>query len=208
MGTHGQEEYKDQIDGVEPPILARTSPLVDKYALSPAWSKTNDFRKPFDYTLQETGQTVLLRRLDMGDLLKLGIAEELDFMSKELMGTESTENGKPTEALTAAITKAENFERMDVMINKVVATGVVKPPLHLPPRDEAARQLGLIYVDSVPFTDRIELFSVIFETEGLSTFRQKQENGVGNLADVPSVQLPADGPVGVRPDDSEGVLLQ
>lgn len=168
----------------------------NKYALSPAWSKTKDFKKPFDYTLEDTGQTVLLRRLDMGDLLKLGIAEELDFMSKELMAGDADKE-KAKEQLASAITKGDNFGRMDTMINKVVQAGVVLPKLHMTPRDEAARQAGLTYVDSVPFSDRIELFSVIFETEGLSTFREEQKDGVGDVADVPSVQLPPDGPVGI-----------
>lgn len=180
--------------GNENPVLQGD---VDKYALSPAWSKTTEFKEPFDYTLENTGQTVLVRRLDMGDLLKLGIAEELDFMSKELMAGESADSEKAKDALEKTITKADNFGRMEGMINKVVQAGVVKPALQVPPLHEAARQKGLIYVDSVPFADRIELFSVIFETEGLSTFREEQETGVGDVADVPSVQLPPDGPLGV-----------
>jgi hypothetical protein len=180
----------------------------DKYAVSPVWAKSNDYKKPFDYTLESNpDQTVLLRRLDMGDLLKLGIAEELDFMSKALMTQDSPEDQKAKEAVTSAIVSADNFGRMEKMINAVVVAGVLQPKLHEPPRDENARQAGLVYADSIPFSDRLELFSVIFETEGLSTFRQEQETGVGNVADESVVSLPANGPVDVRPSDTEGVLL-
>lgn len=199
MGNHGQEDYKDQIDGV---------PAVDKYDLSPAWSKANDYKKPFDYSLKESGQTVLLRRLDMGDLLKLGIAEELDFMSKELLtGDANASDESQTKAVSEAIIKGDNFGRMETMINKVVLAGVVKPKLYDIPRDEAARQAGLVYIDSVPFNDRIELFSAIFETEGLSTFREEQATGVGDVEHESGVPLSADGSVAFRSDDPERVLL-
>jgi hypothetical protein len=181
---------------------------AEKYAVSDTWAKSNDYKKPFDYTLEANpDQTCRVRRLDMGDLLKLGIAEELDFMSKALMTQDSPDDQKAKEAVASAITSAENFGRMEKMINSVVCAGVVLPKLELPPNDENARVAGVIYADSIPFSDRIELFSVIFESEGLSTFREKQEDRVGNVADVTVVPLPTDESVDVRPRDSQGLLL-
>ena len=179
-----------------------------KYTVSGSWAKSNDYKKPFDYTLESNpDQTCLVRRLDMGDLLKLGIAEELDFMSKALMTQDTADGEQAKESVAKAITNADNFSRMEKMINAVVVAGVIEPKLHEPPRDEAARQGGLVYADSIPFSDRLELFSVIFETEGLSTFRKEQENGVGNVADEPVLPLPADRPVDIRPSDTQGLLL-
>jgi hypothetical protein len=178
----------------------------DKYALSTAWENAGAYKQPFDYTVEGSKQTVLLRRLDMGDLLKLGIAEELDFMSKALM--EDNKSEKAQEAVASAVMKGENFSRMETMVNSVVVAGVLKPKLQAIPEHAAARQPGQIYVDSVPFNDRIELFSVIFDSEGLSTFREEQEDGVGNVVDESSVSLPTDEPVAVRSDNPEGVLLQ
>lgn len=177
----------------------------DKYALSEAWSNSNEYKKPFDYTLENTRQTVLLRRLDMGDLLKLGIAEELDFMSKALFADDSSASAK--EAVNTAVLKSQNFTKMEHMVNSVVMAGVIKPQLHAIPLHEAARQPGLVYVDSVPFSDRMELFGVIFDSEGLSTFRKEQETGVGNVPDVSDVPLPPNEPVAVRPADSQGLLF-
>ncbi len=181
--------------------------MSDKYALSTAWENSNSFKQPFDYTLENSGQVVLLRRLDMGDILKLGIAEELDFMSKSLM-SDSDNGDKPKDAVASAVMKGENFQKMETMINSVVAAGVIKPHIQPVPEHDAARQPGQIYVDSVPFSDRMELFSIIFDSEGLSTFREEQENSVGNVADESIVSLPPVEPVAVRSDDTEGVLLQ
>lgn len=178
-----------------------------KYALSTIWSKAKEFKKPFDYVLENSKQTVLLRRLDMGDLLKLGIAEEMDFMSKALITGDTKDEQSAQNAVADAVKQSANFSKMEKMINKVVLAGLVEPRLYVVPEHEAARQAGLTYVDEIPWEDRMELFSIIFETEGLSTFREEQEDGVGNVADVPIVQLPANGPVDIRSDDSQGVLL-
>ena len=180
----------------------------EKYALSPVWTKAKEFKKPFDYVLENSKQTVLLRRLDMGDLLKLGIAEEMDFMSKALITSDAKDEQKAQEAVADAVKQSSNFSKMEKMINKVVLAGVVEPRLYSVPEHEAARQAGLTYIDEIPWEDRMELFSVIFETEGLSTFREEQETGVGNVADVSVVSLPANGPVDIRSDNPEGVLLQ
>lgn len=204
--------------------MGNHSGSTDPFAISESWEKGSDFRTPFAYKIGygtvsddklEThyelgpGQLVLLKRLDMGDIIKLGIAEELDFMSTELVsGDPKAAEASAKEAVSNVITKAENFDRMETMVNKIVSTGVLKPKLHLPPLHDNARQKGLIYVDSIPFNDRIELFSVIFESEGLSSFRQEQTAGVGNVEHVTDVQLPPERPVEPEHSDSERVLSQ
>jgi hypothetical protein len=169
----------------------------DEFAITTAWSKAKDYKKPFKFKCP-SGQMTLIHRLDMADLLKLGVAEDMDFMAKALMATEKTAKETeetpedPAAAATAAITKAANFNKLENTINLVVQAGLIKPKTHLVPRDENARQAGLFYIDSIPFEDRMVLFTHIFETEGLTTFRQEQETGVGDVADVPSVSLPAE----------------
>jgi hypothetical protein len=183
--------------------------MEDKYALSDAWARGGEFKTPFDYTLQNTGQTVLIRRLDMGDLLKFGIAEELDIMSKALMADEKPQVEQDTkQTISDAVMKSGNFEQMEKMINVVCVGGIIKPKIQNVPLHEQARQPGQIYVDSIPFGDRMELFGVIFDAEGLATFLPEQNAGVGDVANVTDVPLPPDRPVDVRPEDTEGVLLQ
>ena len=119
-------------------------------------------------------------------------------MAKTLMATEETakqaegKSGKPEEALSDMIKNAENFGKLENTINLVCHAGVIKPKLHLPPRDEAARQAGLTYVDAIFFEDRMALFTEIFDSEGLATFREEQKNGVGDVANVTSVSLPTE----------------
>lgn len=206
MGTHQAEETQK-----------------DPYAVSERWEKSREYKLPFDYRLEVSGQLCQIHRIDMGDLIKLGIAEELDFMSKALISDDKKQDDeKAREAVNRAILQASSFVRMEKMVNLVVLEGVLKPKLYAPPvikekdsrtgevtekPNDAARQKGLIYVDYLPWNDRLELFSEIFETEGLSTFREEQELGVGDVEHESGVPLPADGSVALRSDDTEGVLL-
>jgi hypothetical protein len=178
-----------------------------KYQISSAWMGNKDFKKPFDYELTRSKQTVKISRLDMSDLLKLNVANELDFMTKELMNNPDEKASQ--EVVANAITKSENFNRLEDMVNKIVLAGVIEPVVSPVPAEEKDRTSDLFYIDYIPWDDRMELFSVIFETEGISDFREEQEPGVGNVSDVQTVQLPADAPVAdVRPSESEGVLSQ
>lgn len=194
-------------------VVEQAVEQVDKYAISPSWEAHKNFRTPFDYTVKQSGQTLLIHRVDMTDILKLGIANELDFMSKALMDSPQKQDSTPQDAVNEAIKKASNFDKMEVMVNKVCLAGIIKPKIHdIPPPDgdgNRHHQPGLFYVDQIPWDDRMELFSVIFESGGLSDFREEQEPSVGNVADVQSVQLPADEPVAdVSSRQPEGVLSQ
>ena len=170
---------------------------VDEFAITAAWSKAKDYKKPFKFKCP-SGQMTLIHRLDMSDLLRLGVAEDMDFMSKALMATEKTAEESedtpedPAKAATEAVLKAANFSKLESTINLVVNAGLIKPKTHLVPRDENARQAGLTYIDAIPFEDRMVLFTKIFETEGLTTFREEQSESVGDVVDVPSVSLPAE----------------
>jgi hypothetical protein len=183
-------------------IVEGTNLAKPDYAISSAWSKAKDFKKPFTYRLEKSEQNVLLHRLDMGDLLKLGIADEMDFMSKALLTAEVTDEKKAGDAVAEAVGKSKNFGKMEKMINSVVKVGVIEPKLQAVPLHEAARQPGQMYVDEIPWDDRMELFGVIFETEGLTDFREEQDAGVADVEHVTSVSLPADRPVDIRSDDA------
>lgn len=183
----------------------------DEYAISPIWEARRDYKKPFKHHLERSKQNLLLQHLDMPDLLKLGIANEVDFMTKALMNTAVAESKEPSpqDQINAAVKLGANFEKLEKMINKVVVAGTLKPKLYFPPEHENARQKGLFYVDFIPWDERQDLFGVIFDSEGLTDFREEQELGVGDMADVQDVQLPADEPVAdVRSEDAERVLSE
>lgn len=187
-----------------------TKPEVEtprpKYGLSPAWAKSNEYKKPFDYYLEGSGQTVLLKRIDMGDMFKLGIAEQMDFMTKSLM-TDADTKETPKANVTNAIMQSDNFDAMELMINKICLAGIIQPNVHPVPQklvkdekteeekyvdDPESKNPDVFYITDIPFQDRMELFTVIFDAEGLATFRSQQTVGMGNMENVPSVSLPAD----------------
>lgn len=176
-----------------------------KYEVT-AWGKNKDFKKPFEFTTP-SGQLTLLKRLDMGDILKLGVADELDFMTKALVA----DDPKPGEAegestsIIQAMVRGDNFDKMEKSINVVCAAGVIAPKLHPVPMltktengktivvpNDNARQEGLLYVDAIPFNDRLVLFGEIFETEGLTDFREEPAAGVGDVPNVSDVPLPTE----------------
>jgi hypothetical protein len=163
---------------------------------SDSWGKPSDYKTPFDHQVP-SGKTVLVRRLDMTDILKLGMIEDLDFMAKALVVAENKGEEKQSDAdensiLLKAIGNANNFAKMEKLINAIVVEGVIAPKLHHPPEHEAARQAGLRYVDSVPFDDRVDLFGTIFDSEGLSTFRPEQKPSVADVPNVTDVPLPTE----------------
>lgn len=189
------------------------APPADEFAISPVWESRRDYKKPFKYTLPGSNQNLLLQHLDMPDLMKMGIANEVDFMTKALMDSpsdkEKTSEELAQEQLESAVKMGANFSKLEVMINKVCCAGILKPKVYEVPEHENARQKGLFYVDFIPWGERQDLFGVIFDSEGLTDFRQEQEPGVGDVADVQNVELPADTDTpSVRPENSEGILPQ
>lgn len=163
------------------------------------WGKPTENDGPFEHVLP-SGKKILVRRLDMADILKLGLLEDLDFMSKALFADDKK---KPVEggddedgdSFVKAILKAGNFEKIEKTINLMVQAGVIAPKLHLPPPlnakgEEPPRQKGLRYVDKVSFADRMEIFGIVFDSEGLSTFRNESTTGVADVPDVTDVPLP------------------
>ena len=199
----------------------------EDFQISPKWEAHKDFRKPFVYETKDADgnpvQKLLIRRIDMPDLMKAGISNQLDFVTKGLMTEEPKPGAQPKDSVSNVIAMAENFERMEEMVHKVCLAGILKPKIHpvpvvvrtvdgktvetqVPMED---RQPGLFYIDNIPWEDRQELFSVIFDSDGLTDFREKQESGVGDVEDVQSVQLPADDAVAdVRSGDPERVLSE
>lgn len=199
----------------------------EDFPISPKWEAHKDFRKPFVYEIKDKDgnpvQRLLIRRIDMPDLMKAGISNQLDFVTKGLMTEEPKAGATPKDNVSNVIAMAENFGRMEEMVHKVCLAGILKPKIYpVPvvvrtvdgksvetelPMEE--RQPGLFYVDNIPWDDRQELFSVIFDSEGLTDFREEQKSSVGNVEDVQSVQLPADDVVAdVRPSDPERVLSE
>lgn len=173
---------------------------IDQEKFKPTtWGKNKDFKKPFEITTP-SGQLVLVRRLEITDIMRLGIIEEMDFFAKALAEKDEkpkTEGDEPEDesafgGFAKILSKSGNFDKMEITVNTIVRAGVIAPKLYDVPRDEAARQDGLLYVDDVSFTDKIFLFGEVFDMDGLSTFREEPETSVGDVQPVTDVSLPAE----------------
>ena len=172
------------------------------------WKSRKDYFKPFVHHLDDSEQDVLVRRVDMSAILEMGLIEELDFFQKALLSENKSESAD-TATTASAITKPDNFKRMSVIIDAICLAGVLSPKIYKVPEHENARQDGLLYVDEIPWEDRMELFGVIFGSNNEeSTFRPEQDAPVGTVANVETVSLPADESVAGGPDDTAGVLFE
>lgn len=167
----------------------------EKYAPT-SWAKNKEYKEPFDYTTS-SGQLILVQRLDMDDILTLGLENDLDFMSKAIVSEDKPEVQESDDDSISKAMKSGNLPKLKRIVDAVCLRGILAPKLHAVPEDVNARQKGLFYVDSVPFNERVELFSVIFDTEGLQTFRQESPDDLGRVADESTVSLPAESDMGV-----------
>ncbi|ACI12445.1 tail assembly chaperone [Mycobacterium phage Konstantine] len=168
------------------------------------WGRDTGRKAPFEFTVP-SGKTVLVKRLEMTDILKLGMIDDLDFMAKALVAgdpkmgeaqkksdTEEDDEDAGLMGVLKRMGSGENFDKLERLVNGVVLSGVVAPKLYAIPRDDNARQKGLRYIDSVDFVDRMALFGVIFDSDGLSTFREESEPSVADLPDGDGVPQPAE----------------
>lgn len=164
---------------------------ADRYAPT-TWGNTDsNADQPFDFQTP-SGQTCLIRRLGIEDIFAMGLLNKLDFFSQAI---EKDDSAKPkhsenneNESLTKAI--MSNSGQMMETINSIVVAGVVQPPVYALPENPSLKKSGLLYVDKIPFNDRVAIFSEVLDVEGLSTFREEPENGVGDLSTEQSISLP------------------
>lgn len=165
---------------------------TSKYDTDDDWGRKDN--GPFEHVCP-SGKLVLVKQVDMMDIMRLGLVDELDFMTKALSSKPAKEGEENKEedgaGFAASILKGDNFSKLENIIDQLIVVGVRAPKIYAKPRDDAARQKGLRYVDSIGFNDKMDLFSVIFDSDGLSTFREEPEPSVADVPNVTDVPLPA-----------------
>lgn len=128
-----------------------------------------------------SGQLCLARKLQMEDIVKLGIIDEMDMFTEfaAKMGDASGADGE-AEALDIVKDK-ERFSKVVEIVDKVVAEVVVEPKLTRPvkrvdgkdvPLDPSEFQEGVIYTTYVDFNDRMHIFGMVFSGETIDQFRE------------------------------------
>lgn len=171
-----------------------------------------------------SGAICQLRKLQMEDLVELGIMDQVDFLSQIVEEKHVERVKKPSDRAKKQPTKAEaaeaakvaeqeqtaallrdpkKFSTMSAMIDKIVVACVIKPQIVNGFReveegqrirlDDDARVHGVIYSDSIPFGDKMEVFEVAFAgVQKMSSFRGESAEDVGHVDSVEGDALPAE----------------
>lgn len=128
-----------------------------------------------------SGQLCLARKLQMEDIVRLGIIDEMDMFTEfaATMGEVDGENGD--DAAMEVVKDKERFSKVVEIVDKVVAEVVVEPKLQRPikknkrgaetPLPESEYEEGVIYTSFVDFNDRMHIFSSVFTGETIDQFR-------------------------------------
>lgn len=125
-----------------------------------AWGGSifEDFQLP-------SGDTCQLRKIDIMEFLENGILQETDGLGTIVQGhikKATTIPGKKPSADEIGMEVLKDRKSMGKtkdMIYMVCVAAVAQPKIHMMPDDDADRDDEKIYVDTVPFADRMAIFS-------------------------------------------------
>lgn len=129
-----------------------------------------------------SGQLCLARKLQMEDIVKLGIIDEMDMFTEFAATMGENGQAQESEAGLDIVKDKERFAKVVEIVDKVVAEVVVEPALVRPvkknkkgnevplPTDEF--EDGVIYTSYVDFNDRMHIFGMVFSGETIDGFRE------------------------------------
>lgn len=189
----------------------------NEYAVT-AWGEEGGKKKSL--TLP-SGQRCLVQLLEMEDVIALGVVDQLDtftggMLSEALSGKpkpkKTKKDAKKEEAtkwMEALKDQAKFLKLMDA-VEKIIMRAVLKPKIYPEPLEEDGSQGPLVkgraYIHQVSFTDKMEIFGVVFQNLGdMSSFHEGQTPDLGDVATsegLPRPTIPTTGNVG-----DQGVLL-
>lgn len=184
------EQARRQIAAQVEPHLDVVAQLVDKYAPT-SWGKTSED------LVCPSGQVCLVRQVDIVDLLKEGILNQVDFLTSIVANEhipagsvppQQKPEGLDDKAIKVLMDNPEKMTDFGVVIDKVVVYTILKPKLHLPPRDadgkidDSKKVEGLVYTDSVNLTDKTFIFNHAFgNSDALKSVREESIEPVGDV---------------------------
>lgn len=140
-----------------------------------------------------SGQLCLARKLQMEDIVQLGIIDEMDMftefaadMTAAAGGAKSDED--QSEAALGLMKDKERFAKVVEIVDKVVSTTVVEPRIERPvTKDRKGREIPLdpsdfeddvVYTSYVDFNDKMHIFGTVFSGETIDQFREGPEETV------------------------------
>lgn len=153
-----------------------------------AWAPANNAPKEVQVP---SGQTCLIRKLKMEDIVRLGLVDEMDFFSNEF-GNDAPEDttDEQAEATMIDLMKDDSkFKRVMKTIDAVLVDAIVAPKIWRDPKDESKRQDDRVYISYIDMSDKMALFPFAFSGfSGIQPFRLESEAGVGDVAEGESTE--------------------
>lgn len=135
-----------------------------------------------------SGQLCLARKLQMEDIVRLGIIDEMDMFTEFAATMGEAAGAEGEDAALDLVKDKERFSKVVEIVDKVVAEVVVEPKLTRPvkknkkgeeiPLPESEFKDGVIYTSFVDFNDRMHIFSTVFTGETIDQFREESEETV------------------------------
>lgn len=160
----------------------------------------------FDLKLPKGGK-VLARYITIEDLADLGLMDQMDFFGQIAgKGPKPKETAKKKNKLTG-----ETFKAMVGVINKIALSAVLKPELQPKPEPDengkpGVREPGVLYVDLIPFEDKMYIFTKCFVDdmggEGMENFRAQSLQALGAVQQKQSVQDDSEQSDGDQPKET------
>jgi hypothetical protein len=184
------------------------SPQNSEYAAT-TWGQ------PTTYELTcPSGQKCLLRKIDPFDMLETDLLDKLDFVTSVVMNKHvknanmgNVERIKAQRAIREGKTDIEAAKDMaaaDIMndpkklkdfkdvMDSVLVVAVVAPSIKKPPADQDDRVEGVVYTDTVDFSDKMAVFEKVMEgVKVAERFRGEPAESVAAVAPQPGVRKPA-----------------
>lgn len=172
-----------------------TTPTTGRYAPT-AWGKS------FEELTCPSGQLCLVRKLQPADLTS-GILGGTDILA-EMVNQEIQEaqRGPQDHKKSQKQTEQEILQKvgealkdkdgLDSMVDSVVCKAVVEPHIEPVPKEFTDRKIGVVYVDSISFTDKMHVFN--FAMQGLDkvkSFRGEPAADVEAVEDRHGVSRPS-----------------
>lgn len=151
----------------------------------------------FDEVLP-SGAKVRLRKLEMEDLISMGLLDQLDTFSPEaISGVNELQEKSSEEKKEYGKRLIELFK----MVDKIVVAALLSPKVLPKPENlEDPRIEGQLYVDGIPQEDRMHIFETA--AEDMSSFLRIGEGQSGDVGSVeagsvvPNEAVPASGALG------------
>lgn len=131
-----------------------------------------------------SGQLCLARKLQMEDIVRLGIIDQMDMFSEfaATMGDAAEASASNEDTGLSLMKDKERFSAIVDIVDKVVSEVVIEPRIARPVRkDKKGREFpldpsefedGVIYTSYVDFNDKMHIFGSVFSGETIDQFRE------------------------------------